>query len=123
VNASTLLITSLARQGDTNAKHSLLDLSDGSHLQTIVGGTNVHYRCRSILSTGDSTILAGDELGKVRVWDVLTGRERNFTHGNPATKEHSKAVLWIEATQKEGGKVVTAGADGVVKIWQSPRTE
>lgn len=92
-------------------------MSDGSHLQTIEGGVNVHYRCRSILSSDDGTIIAGDEQGKVRAWDVLTGKEQRFAQDS-TSGEHSKAVLWVEATQKEGGKVVTAGADGVVKIWQ-----
>lgn len=76
----------------------------------------MQYRCRSILSTTDSTIAAGDEEGRIRAWDVLTGKERPFSHASTAGK-HSKAVLWLEATEKEGGRMVSAGADGVVKVW------
>ncbi|UZJ51893.1 hypothetical protein CBS101457_001213 [Exobasidium rhododendri] len=122
INASSLLVSLLARQGSSNADHVLLDLSDGTHLQTIEGGLNVHYRCRSLLSVDDGTILAGDEQGRVRAWDVLSGKAQRFTT-NSASSEHSKAILWIEATQKEGGRVVTAGADGVVKVWQRQLTD
>jgi mitogen-activated protein kinase organizer 1 len=77
----------------------------------------VHYRCRSLLSADDGTILAGDEQGRLRAWDVLTGKEQRCTTNN-ATNEHSKAVLWMEATQKEGGRLISAGADGIVKVYQ-----
>lgn len=64
-------------------------------------------------------IIAGDEQGKIRAWDVLTGKERRFTsEGSASSVQHNKAVLWIEAREKESGRVVTAGADGIVKIWQ-----
>lgn len=118
VTASSLLISTLARQGsdDKRATHSLLDLSDGSHLQTIKGGINVQYRCRSTLSADDSTIIAGDEQGKIQVWDVLSGKQRPFS--SPPSDAHSKAVLWVEATTKEGGRIVSAAADGTVKIWE-----
>lgn len=119
ISASSLLVTTLARQGEKSATHSLLDLSDGSHLQTIQGGTNVQYRCQSILSKDDGTIMAGDEQGKIRAWDVLSGKERPFTN-NATSAEHTNAVLWLETTDKNGGRIVSASADGSVKVWARP---
>lgn len=117
VTASSLLVSTLARQGsnDNRATLALLDLSDGSHLQTIKGGINVQYRCRSMLSADDSTIIAGDEVGKVQVWNVLSGKERPFA--SQPSSAHGKAVLWIDGSTKDGGRVVSAAADGTVKIW------
>lgn len=123
VTATSLLVSTLARQGsqDKRATHYLLDLSDGSHLQTIKGGVNVQYRCRSMLSADDSTIIAGDEQGRIQVWDVLSGKQRSFT--NQLSEGHTKAVLWIEATTKESGRIVSAAADGTVKIWRRQMME
>lgn len=106
----------LARPEEKLATHAILDLSDGSHLQSVEGGPNSQYRCRSILSANDGMIIAGDEKGRIRQWDVLSSKERPFTRPGAAI-EHAKAVLWIESTEKEGGKIVSASADGTVKIW------
>jgi mitogen-activated protein kinase organizer 1 len=84
-------------------------------LQTIKGGINVQYRCRSMLSADDSTIIAGDEQGKIQAWDVLSGKQRPFA--SQTSDAHTKAVLSVDATTKDGGRVVSAAADGTVKIW------
>ena len=117
ITSTSLLISMLARQGEKKATHAVLDLSDGSNLQSIEGGPNNQYRCPSILHSGDSCIVAGDEDGRVKMWDILSGKERPFTRPGAATMEHAKAVLSLEATDKEGGKVVSAAADGSVRIW------
>lgn len=91
-----------------------MDTSDGSLLQTFTGHENTQYRCHSALSNRQDTVVAGDENGHLHTWDVLSGKRRSTRRG-----AHTKAVLWTECNPKVDGQVLTAGADGVVNVWQS----
>lgn len=116
---SSVLVSVLASSTRSQtASHIILDVGDGSHLQTVHGGPNVQYRCKSSLWANDSTIIAGDETGKIAAWNVLDGNE-SLRNARISTweKAHSKAVLWTECTAQDGGRMITTSADGTVKIW------
>ena len=116
---SSLLVTVLASSSRSQtASHIVLDVEDGSHSQTVQGGLNVQYRCKSSLWANDSIIIAGDETGRIAAWDVLKGSETlGDTYTSSWEKAHSKAVLWTECTAQDGGRMITTSADGTVKIW------
>lgn len=80
-------------------------------MQTFTGHTNLNYRCHSVLNNAEDKVVAGDETGTLHIWDVLSGKQ---IHKAPA---HEKAVLWTECNPAVQGQVVTAGADGMVKLW------
>ncbi|PWN36002.1 WD40 repeat-like protein [Meira miltonrushii] len=118
-NGSSLLVSVLASSTQSQtASHIITDVGDGSHLQTVQGGPNIQYRCKSSFWANDSTIIAGDETGKIAAWDVLEGSEYFKDAQLPSwEKAHSKAVLWTECTAQDGGRMITTSADGTVKIW------
>lgn len=116
VHASTS--GSLLLVSTTASTHRLFDTSDGSLLQTFMGHTNTSYRCHSTLTSTEDAVLAGDEKGRLRVWDVLSGKEMDVANGRASsTPEHDKTILWTECNPKKLGEVVTSGADGNVKVW------
>jgi mitogen-activated protein kinase organizer 1 len=102
----------------TSSTHRLFDTSDGSLLQTFTGHTNTYYRCHSTLTSTEDAVLAGDEKGRLRGWDVLSGKEVDVANGRTSSApEHDKTILWTECNPKKMGEVVTSGAYGSVKVW------
>ena len=39
---------------------------------------------------------------------------------NPPPKIHHKVITWIEHHPAEAGELITASADGTVKVWRYP---
>ncbi|CAO1625047.1 unnamed protein product [Jaminaea pallidilutea] len=116
-NGSMMLVSSTSPP-HSQATHRLLDTSDGSLLQSCQGHTNKSYRCHSTLSAArEDLVLAGDETGQLRVWDVLSGKPKRQT-GTTAASPHKRAILWTECSPVDAGHVVTAGADGLLALWQ-----
>lgn len=120
-NGSMMLVSSTSPP-HSQATHRLLDTSDGSLLQSFQGHTNKSYRCHSTLSAArEDLVLAGDETGQLRVWDVLSGKQKSATETATTTttaSPHKKAILWTECSPVDAGHVVTAGADGLLALWQ-----
>lgn len=87
-------------------------------LQSFSGHVNESYRCHSVLSPREDLVYSGDESGSLKVWDVMNGKEKrlDLMHEKSA-KHHQKTILWTESSPKTLGDVVTAGADGFVKVW------
>lgn len=112
---STLLITSL------DSTHRLIDATDGSLLQSFNGHNNTSYRCHSSFAAGEAAVVGGDEDGILWGWDVLTGKKLNAGAGAKSeSKSHDKSILWAEGSPAQGAnEMVTAGADGFVKIWST----
>ncbi|CAO1617743.1 unnamed protein product [Sympodiomycopsis kandeliae] len=102
----------------TSSIHRLMDNSDGTLLQEFSGHKNKEYRCHSVLSNKEDQVLAGDEDGLLHMWDVLKGKQIQELIPLAKRNRHEKAILWTECNPKIDGQIVTAGADGVVKIWQ-----
>ncbi|GJN92506.1 hypothetical protein Rhopal_005536-T1 [Rhodotorula paludigena] len=104
-DASLLLVSTL------DSTHHLLDLSNGTVVQTFSGHKNTSYRSQSCIGAREETVVCGDEEGKVWRWDLESGAPI----GSPF-KAHEKAILWTAHHPKEQ-HLVTAGADGSVKVW------
>ncbi len=64
-DGQTLLVTSL----DSHAR--LMDMSNGKMLNDFTGHDNDSYRCRACFGHAETTIICGDEKGKVWAWDLL----------------------------------------------------
>ncbi|KAK0538130.1 hypothetical protein OC842_001379 [Tilletia horrida] len=139
-NRSLLLVSTL------DSTHRVLDLSDGTVLQTLRGHRNLSNRCHSVFTPDEASVLAGDETGILWRWDLLTAdgapvkpdqilstktaygdrrRAADAPTRDPnavqiaADVAHSRAVLWTEMSPiQNSGLCLTAGADGVLKIWQ-----
>ncbi|GAA5859512.1 hypothetical protein JCM8547_006857 [Rhodosporidiobolus lusitaniae] len=104
-SASLLLVSTL------DSTHRILDLAHGTVIQTFTGHKNTSYRSQSCIGKGEATVISGDEEGMVRGWDLETGSPV----GKPF-KAHEKAVLWTAHHPKQD-QLITAGADGAVKVW------
>ncbi|KAL9940911.1 hypothetical protein V8E36_000399 [Tilletia maclaganii] len=137
-NRSLLLVSTL------DSTHRILDLSDGAVLQTLKGHRNSTYRCHSVFSPDEGSVLAGDETGILWRWDVLNAdgapvkpeqilstrtaygdrRSANANKNSSAVQiaaevAHSRPVLWTEISPAQNSRLcLTAGADSVLKIWE-----
>lgn len=63
-DASLLLVSTL------DSTHRLLDLSNGTVVQTFSGHKNTSYRSQSCIGAREETVVCGDEEGKVWRWDL-----------------------------------------------------
>ncbi|GAA5936128.1 hypothetical protein JCM1841_007060 [Sporobolomyces salmonicolor] len=103
---------SLALVSTLDSTHRMLDLATGGVVASYTGHKNTSYRSQSCLGgKGEETVVCGDEDGRVWGWEVESG--------NPAGKPfkaHDKAILWTAHHPKQQ-QLVTASADGTVKIW------
>ena len=102
----------------TCSVHRIFDCSNGTLLQTLRGHKCQSYRCRSALSLPyEDVVISGDETGKLRAWDILSGKDVDVANGTKGVSEHKKTILWTECNPTKEGQVVTAAADGTVKVW------
>ncbi|KAE8234687.1 hypothetical protein CF326_g266 [Tilletia indica] len=137
-NRSLLLVSTL------DNTHRVLDLSDGTVLQTLKGHRNSTHRCHSVFSSDEASVLAGDETGILWKWDILTGDGAPIKPGQVLSTKtpygdrkaanadkdqnaiqvasdvaHSRSVLWTEVNPAQNNTLcLTAGADAVLKIWE-----
>lgn len=116
----------------------LMDASTGKMLNDFKGATISSYRCRSCFSHGEASVVCGDEEGRVWAWDLLdvsissillssaltrlTMVQAVPLQPNPPPRVHDKSVTWVEHHPAEANELVTAGADGLVKVWRHPHT-
>ncbi|KAF4567509.1 hypothetical protein EYR40_006512 [Pleurotus pulmonarius] len=110
-DAQTLLVTSL----DSHIR--LMDMYTGKMLNDFTGHLNASYRCRACFGHGEATVVCGDENGEVWAWDLLDAKPMP---PNPPPKVHQKIVTWTEHHPTDAGELITASADGTVKIWKQP---
>ncbi|ETN44569.1 uncharacterized protein HMPREF1541_10239 [Cyphellophora europaea CBS 101466] len=118
-DAKTMLVGSL------DGKIRLIDRADGSCLSSFpeqghdAGYKNDSLRLKSCFALNESIVLSGSESdGKVRAWDVVSGRSVGSVDQNTAGKVVS-AVSWREASRAEGrqGVFAAGGAAGTVSIY------
>ncbi|KAF8322286.1 nuclear mRNA splicing protein [Clavulina sp. PMI_390] len=110
-DGSTLLVATL----DSSIR--LLDCSNGTVLNTFKSHVNDSYRTRACFGHGEATVVAGDENGQVWCWDLVTG---NAVAPNPPPKAHNKVITWTEHHPTQQDEMITASADGTVKVWKYP---
>lgn len=73
---------------------------------------NTLYRSQVAFGHGESVVLAGDETGRLWAWDIVSGRPLSNI-----PKIHEKVITWIEHHPEKDDEMLTASADGTVKIW------
>lgn len=126
-NDSAMLLVSTL-----NSTLHAMDLEDGHEFQSYRGHTNKNYRSKAAFGVGEATVVMGDEDGKLWAWDVETVRFPSLSCFPPrflltrywdiqgavlsSHRAHDQAILWTAHHPTEQ-QVVTACADGTVKIW------
>lgn len=118
VSTSRLGTTLLVATLDSTVR--LLDTRDGTLLQEFKGHKHQEYRCKAAFVSEEDGVVVGDEEGKLVGWDVVTGEQVGVGEKGSEGKAHGKGVLWVECNPQDSGKMVSAGADGVVKVWSTP---
>jgi WD40 repeat protein len=117
-DGKTLLVGSL------DGRIRMLDRSDGTCLRAFPpegesGYMNQSLRLKSCFGMNEALVLSGSESdGKVRAWDVLSGKSVESVQVSPTDKVVS-VVQWREGSQAQGRRSLWAGggADGIVKIY------
>lgn len=125
--------TYLATTLDSHTR--LMDAATGKMLNDFKGQKVEGYRCRSCFGHGEASVICGDENGMIWAWDLLDVRgHRCFSififakrvllpqaaplPPSPPPKVHGGVVLWVEHHPIEDGEMISAGADGTVKVWR-----
>lgn len=109
VDATTLLVATL----DSHVR--LFDMATGKLLNKFTGHSHESYRARACFGYEDATVVCGDEDGRVWGWDLV---DAAVLQPNPPPKVHNKVITWIEHHPSEAGEMITASADGTVKVWR-----
>jgi mitogen-activated protein kinase organizer 1 len=131
VMAGAVTSLELGRDGKTmlvgtlDGKVRLFDRKDGSCLRTFPnegqeqGYKNESLRLKSCLAMNDALVLSGSEAdGKVRAWDVLSGKNVGEITQNTTGKVVS-VISWREGskTEERNGVFAAGGAAGTVSIY------
>jgi len=95
----------------------LMDAITGKLLNDFAGHVHTSYRCRACFGHGEASVVAGDENGAIWAWDLLDAKPLK---PDPPPKVHHKVVTWTEHHPSEAGELITASADGTVKVWHYP---
>lgn len=90
----------------------LLDRTDGEELQAYRGHVNRSARVGCAFTHDDAAVVAGDENGALIFWDLVEG-----TTLRTIKRAHEGAITAVAAHPSQPA-VVTAGADGLVKVWR-----
>ncbi|KAF8633335.1 hypothetical protein AX17_004507 [Amanita inopinata Kibby_2008] len=107
----TCLVTTL----DSHIR--LMDMTTGKLLNDFTGHVNNTYRCRGCFGHGEATVVCGDERGMIWAWDLMDAK---VLPPNPPPKVHHKVITWTEHHPTDAGEMITASADGTVKVWKQP---
>ena len=129
-DAQTLLVLTL----DSHIR--LMDSSTGKLLNDFTGHVNEAYRCRACFGHAEASVVCGDENGQVWAWDLLDvcpsrsilsliseSPKTKVLQPNPPPKAHEKLITWTEHHPTDAGEMITASADGTVKVWRHPDTQ
>ena len=90
----------------------LWDYVSGSCKKTYQGHVNKKYSIGGAFGVvgNEAFIVSGSEDGEIIIWDVRTKEVIQKLSG------HDGVVLWVD-TSPGGGKIVSAGLDGTVRVW------
>ena len=111
-----------------------MDAATGKMLNDFSGHTVISYRCRSCFGLGEASVTCGDEKGHVWAWDLLdvsivggislqtlidySSLKANPLQPSPPPRVRDKVITWVEHHPSEDGEMITASADGTVRVWQ-----
>ena len=89
------------------------DYVSGTCKKTYQGHVNKKYSLGGAFGVGgtEGFIVSGSEDGDLVFWDVKTKDMVQKVSG------HEGVVLWVDTSPTVGGKVVSGGLDGTVRIW------
>lgn len=93
----------------------LFDVGTGKLLNTFTGHSHTSYRCRACFGHAEASVVCGDEDGRVWAWDLV---DATALQPNPPPKVHNKVITWTEHHPTQPDEMVTASADGTVKVWR-----
>lgn len=110
-----------------------MDAQTGDMFQAYTGHKNQSYRSKVTFGVKEATVVFGDEDGKVWTWDVETVSRSARAHVRQqktnvqryqgktvsTTQAHDRTILWT-AHHDTNSQLVTASADGTVKVWGPP---
>jgi len=113
-DSQTILVTTL----DSHIR--LMDNTSGKMLNEFTGHINDSYRCRACFDHAEASVICGDENGKIWAWDLLDAK---VLPPNPPPEVHHKIITWTEHHPTNGSEMITASADGIVKVWRHPETD
>lgn len=120
-DGGALLISSL------DSTHRLLDMVDGSLLQSFQGHKQSSFRCHSTMSLDESLVLAGDENGSVHAWDTVSGRSQWQERPDYSQSVRYRraprtpvTVLWTERSpETSAAQFASASSCGSVHLWEA----
>ncbi|EGN99528.1 hypothetical protein SERLA73DRAFT_179586 [Serpula lacrymans var. lacrymans S7.3] len=110
-DGTTLLVTTL----DSHIR--LFDMLTGKLLNDFTGHKHASYRCRACFGHGEASVVCGDEDGRIWAWDLV---DAGILQPNPPPKVHEKVITWTEHHPTDPSEMITASADGTVKVWRHP---
>ncbi|KAF9245037.1 WD40-repeat-containing domain protein [Melanogaster broomeanus] len=110
-DATTLLVATL----DSHVR--LFDTATGKLLNDFTGHSHASYRCRASFGHEEATVVCGDEDGRVWGWDLV---DAGHTSSRILLQRSTiKVITWTEHHPSEAGEMLTASADGTVKVWRN----
>lgn len=95
----------------TGSTIKLVDLPTGKILNTFTAHKQDKYRLESTLTHDESIVISGSEDSSIYFWDLVSGEIVNKLNG------HGGAVVSLSAHPKENKILLSASADGTIKLW------
>ncbi|ORX39326.1 putative nuclear mRNA splicing, via spliceosome-related protein [Kockovaella imperatae] len=107
----TLLVSSM------DGKLRIFDRANGAVLQTFSGHKVGDMRSKAAWGYGEGLVMTGDEEGRLWAYSVLDAKP---IESSPKPI-HKRGITWIES-KPNGKEMITAGNDGMIKVWAKPDT-
>ena len=111
-----------------------MDLQTGAMLNDFKSHKAEEYRVRASFGHGEATVICGDENGQIWAWDLVDVRnpflivaecmlilltQAKPLQPSPPPKVHDKVILWVEHHPIDSNEMLSASADGTVKVWKA----
>ncbi|KAJ9096623.1 hypothetical protein QFC20_006385 [Naganishia adeliensis] len=99
----------------------LMDRTNGQMLATFKHDkfVNTAYRSQVAFGYGEEVVLAGDDQGCLWAWNIIDSKSLM----EQPEKVHDKVITWVESHPLNGEELLTASADGTIKVWGKKKEE